>query len=183
MRIISAEKQVEMGFRVSSEGSRIVLMPPESVLLASCLGEATELLRGEVLHTKVGLRREEAQELMEALRSANDRVSNSRGDESRVCNLASSEVTTAADGDTDSLARGAGAGDRLPVGGIVLACSREEAAGLAAAVDAALTGLEYWEFDTRVGFLPDDAHRLLQRLSALAADRGCGVLGEDGASL
>jgi hypothetical protein len=48
---------------------------------------------------------------------------------------------------------------------VVLAITRDELAGLANSIGEALQAVDEWEFDTRVGLIPEDARRLRDEIS------------------
>lgn len=50
---------------------------------------------------------------------------------------------------------------------VVIATSRDELVGLANAITEALQAIEDWEFDTRVGLLPEDARNLRTQISGI----------------
>ncbi|MEE9964904.1 MAG: hypothetical protein K4304_07385 [Propionicimonas sp.] len=48
---------------------------------------------------------------------------------------------------------------------VVIATNRNELAGLANCIGEALNAIDDWEFDTRVGLLPEEARRLRDAIS------------------
>lgn len=56
---------------------------------------------------------------------------------------------------------------------VVIATNRDELVGLANCIGEALNAIDDWEFDTRVGLLPEDARRLRDAISEiLRANQG-----------
>jgi hypothetical protein len=50
---------------------------------------------------------------------------------------------------------------------VVIAANRDELVGLANCIGEALNAIDDWEFDTRVGLLPEDARRLRDAISEI----------------
>lgn len=50
---------------------------------------------------------------------------------------------------------------------VVIATKREELVGLANCIGEALNAIDDWEFDTRVGLLPEEARRLRDAISEI----------------
>lgn len=50
---------------------------------------------------------------------------------------------------------------------LVITVTREELVGLANSIGEALLAIDDWEFDTRVGLLPDDARSLRDAISGV----------------
>jgi hypothetical protein len=48
---------------------------------------------------------------------------------------------------------------------VVIGVTRDELAGLANTIGEALNAVDHWEFDSRVGLLPDHARRLREQIS------------------